>query len=711
MRASELRGAAVAGAMALALPALAPVTADRGVFVDSLVMIGAIGGSGMLARRVLRSELVAGAVQAAVGVLALCGLALAARVSGPELPRVLAAGLEWTVTSTAPMGPNPGVRLIAAAAIGVLAFLADQLAVTYRHAGWTLLPLGVPYLLAALALPGEASFGALLSLAGGYLLVLLADTAGRVPRAAMSTRPGLRLLAGGLACLLAGASIAVVAGLVTPGLDPGRGAPFAGQGPIQMGDPSLDLRRNLQQPADQQVLTYTTSTGNGVRLRLTALPVFDASGFRLTTRELHTGGVLPAPPGAPSGLPRYQINVSVGAFNSEWLPLPYAPASFTASGQWRHDPLSMSVLATGDRRTSATNGLRYQATVVDVDPTAEQVAAAHAGTPPDADATAALPDDLPPRIRALAHEITRRGTTDGRRAVLIQDWLRSSAFSYSLEPAPGSGYDALTRFLFEDRIGYCEQFATSMAVLARAVGIPARVAVGFLPGNRDGDRWDVTIHNMHAWPELYLDGLGWVAFEPTPAIAEPPGYAGGNPRAEPSLSPTPTPSATDDEPSLGPETPQPVPDPGPGQSTNTDWPSWPAGAVGLVLLGAAPSVLRHRRRAHRLAAQPARAAVTGAWDEVRDSAWDAGREWPRGSARQIAATVAADLPAEAGAALVRVGMLVERARYADDLGEVSDVATDVRRIRAGLAAGSDGLSRWGRALLPRSLWRRLRWRG
>ncbi len=710
MRASDLRGAAVAGGMALALPALAPVTADRGIFIDSLVLIGAIGGSGMLARRVLRSELLAGAVQAAVGVLALCGLTLAAGVSGPDLPRVLASGLEWTVTSTAPMGPNPGVRLIAATAIGVLAFLADQLAVTHRHATWTLLPLGVPYLLTALALPGEASFGALLSLAAGYLLVLLADTAGRVPRAAMATRPGLRLLAGGLACLLTGASIALVAGLVTPGLDPDRGAPFAGQGPIQMGDPSLDLRRNLQQPADQQVLSYTTSTGNGARLRLTALPVFDASGFHLTARELFTGG-LPAPPGAPSGLPRYQIGVTVGAFNSEWLPLPYSPASFTASGQWRHDPLSMSVLATGDRRTSATNGLRYQATVVDVDPTAEQVAAAHAGTPPDADATAALPDDLPPRIRTLAQEITRRGTTDGRRAVLIQDWLRSSAFSYSLEPAPGSGYDALTRFLFEDRIGYCEQFATSMAVLARSIGIPARVAVGFLPGSRTGDRWNVTIHNMHAWPELYLDGLGWVAFEPTPAIAEPPGYAGGNPRAEPSRSSTPTPSAADDEPSLEPETPEPGPDPGPGQATNTDWPSWTAGALGLVLLAAAPSVVRGRRRARRLAAQPSRAAVAGAWDEVRDSVWDAGREWPRGSARQIATTLAADLPAEAGAALVRVGLLVERARYAGDLGEVSDVAADVHRLRAGLAAGSDGPSRWGRVLLPRSLWRRLRWRG
>ncbi len=712
MRAADLRGAAVAAGMALSLPALQPATADRGLFVDCLVLIAVIGGSGVLARRLLRSELLAGTVQAAIGLLTLCGLALAAGLPGPSaLAKVLADGLAWTMTSTAPMAPNLGVRLITTAAVGVLAFLADQLAVTHGYAAWTLLPFGVPYLLIAAALPDLASLGALLCVAAGYLLVLLADTAGRVPRAATSTRPGLRLLAGGLACLLAGMSVAVVAGLVTPGLDTDRGTPFGGRGPIQMGDPSIDLRRNLQQPEDRQVLSYATDTGSPAQLRLTALPVFDAGGFHLAPTQLEGGG-LPTPPGAPLGRPRYQIDVTVDAFSSEWLPLPYAPAAFEAPGTWRHDPLSMSVLAIGAGRTSATRGLRYRATIVDVAPTAAQVAAANAGTPADADLTAALPDDLPPRIRALAREITRRGTTDGRRAVLIQNWLRSSAFSYSTEPAPGSGYDALTNFLFEDRIGYCEQFAGSMAVLARAIGIPARVAVGFLPGSRAGDRWAVNIRGMHAWPELYLDGLGWVAFEPTPAIAEPPGYAGGTTQVEPSVTPSPTPSAADDQPSVEPQAPEPEPDGGtPATAANADWLGWAAGVLGLALLAAVPSVLRGRRRTHRLAVQPARAAVAGAWDEIRDSIWDAGREWPSGSARQIAATLAADLPAEAGAALIRVALLVERARYADDVGEVNDVAADVERVRAGLAAGVTGPRRLGREVVPRSLWRRLRWRG
>ncbi|MFT3969284.1 MAG: transglutaminaseTgpA domain-containing protein [Micropruina sp.] len=699
--------------MALSLPALQPVTADRGLLVNCVALIGVIGGSGILTRRLLRNELLAATAQAAIGLLTLAGLALAAGLPGPSaLATVLADGLAWTMTSTAPMEPNLGVRLIATAAIGVLAFLADQLAVTHGYAAWTLLPFGVPYLLTAMALPDLASLGGLLGVAAGYLLVLLADTAGRVPRAATSTRPGLRLLAGGLACLLAGMSVAVVVGLATPGVDTERGTPFGGRGPIQMGDPSLDLRRNLQQPEDRRVLSYTTDTGSPAQLRLTALPVFDAGGFHLTSVKLDEGA-LPAPPGAPPGRPRYQIDVTVDAFTSEWLPLPYAPAAFEAAGTWRHDPLSLSVIAVGDQRTSATNGLRYRATIVNAAPTAAQVAAAHAGTPADGGLTVALPDDLPPRIRALAEEITRKGTTDGRRAVLIQNWLRSPAFSYSTEPAPGSGYDALTRFLFEDRIGYCEQFAGSMAVLARAVGIPARVAVGFLPGNRAGEAWEVNVRSMHAWPELYFDGLGWVAFEPTPAIAEPPGYAGGTTQVEPSVTPTPTQTAgDDDEPSVEPEAPAPEPDAGtPEPAADAGWPGWGASALGVAALAAVPSVLRGRRRAHRLAAGPSRAAVAGAWDEIRDSVWDAGREWPRGSARQIAATLAADLPAGAGAALTRVALLVEQARYADDLGEVTGVSVDVEQVRAGLAAGATGPRKLGRELLPRSLWRRLRWRG
>jgi transglutaminase-like putative cysteine protease len=285
-----------------------------------------------------------------------------------------------------------------------------------------------------------------------------------------------------------------------------------------MGDPSLDLRRNLQQPVDRRVITYTTSRDTGSYLRMTSLPGFDETGFHLNAIDLY-GGSLPSPEGAAAGRPRFTVDVTVGEFNAEWLPLPYAPASFEASGEWRHDPVSLSVLASGTQQKRATNGLHYTALAMDVTPTAAELAKASAGRPRDAAVTAALPAAFPEQIVQLARQVTAKGTTDGEKAVLLQNWLRGPAFTYSTEPAPGSGYTALTEFLLDDRTGYCEQFAASMAVMARALGIPARVAIGFLPGRKVGDHWEVNIRDMHAWPELYFAGLGWVSFEPTPGVA------------------------------------------------------------------------------------------------------------------------------------------------------------------------------------------------
>ena len=109
------------------------------------------------------------------------------------------------------------------------------------------------------------------------------------------------------------------------------------------------------------------------------------------------------------------------------------------------------------------------------------------------------------------------------QAVMLQNWFRvTGGFRYSLKTqAVGSGNPALLHFLFKGpggRVGYCEQFATAYAVMARTLQIPARVAVGFLQphqGAKPGE-WVYKAHDLHAWPELYFQGSGWVRFEPTP---------------------------------------------------------------------------------------------------------------------------------------------------------------------------------------------------
>jgi hypothetical protein len=118
-------------------------------------------------------------------------------------------------------------------------------------------------------------------------------------------------------------------------------------------------------------------------------------------------------------------------------------------------------------------------------------------------------------------------TTPYQKAVAIQNYLRVNE-SYNLQPPAGPG-NQLERFLFVTHAGYCQQFAAAFALLARIDGLPTRVAVGTTPGQLiQGDTYQVTTADIHSWPEVLFDGLGWVRFEPTPGRGAPgnTGYTG-----------------------------------------------------------------------------------------------------------------------------------------------------------------------------------------
>ena len=136
-----------------------------------------------------------------------------------------------------------------------------------------------------------------------------------------------------------------------------------------------------------------------------------------------------------------------------------------------------------------------------------------------------LPDDLPQRVRDLAHEITDPYDNAYDKATALQDYLRQYKYNEQIaEPPPG--VDRVDYFLFEMKEGYCNYYASAMAVMARAVGIPARVAAGYSRGDWVGDAGVFRVRelNSHAWVEVFLPRFGWVEFEPTaaePAIVRP----------------------------------------------------------------------------------------------------------------------------------------------------------------------------------------------
>ena len=128
----------------------------------------------------------------------------------------------------------------------------------------------------------------------------------------------------------------------------------------------------------------------------------------------------------------------------------------------------------------------------------------------------ALPESVPQRVLDLAREVAGDAPTGYDRALAIERYLR--AYPYTLElPDPPAGRDLVDYFLFVRQEGYCDYYASAMVVMARAVGIPARLASGYAQGSYDHEagRWVVTEGDAHSWVEVYFSGLGWVEFEPT----------------------------------------------------------------------------------------------------------------------------------------------------------------------------------------------------
>ena len=134
-----------------------------------------------------------------------------------------------------------------------------------------------------------------------------------------------------------------------------------------------------------------------------------------------------------------------------------------------------------------------------------------------------LPSDFSDRIAQEARRAVSGATTVYAKALALQDYFRDN-YTYDLNVPAGHGESAIERFVFVTKRGYCEQFAGTYAAMARSLGLPSRVAVGFTPGEQDPN--DPTLYHVrglhaHAWPEVYIAGQGWVLFEPTPTRGAP----------------------------------------------------------------------------------------------------------------------------------------------------------------------------------------------
>lgn len=617
----------------------------------------------------------------------------------------IGAGVAQISTDSVPAMPTEGIVLLVAIGFTLAAVVVDTVAVGYRA------PLGAMLVPVALAVvPGKA----LRTDTSGVLLVAVALAVLAV--IAMDRRR--RRLPARVAGLALAAAAATVMALLVQVVLPVPYVEDAGAaaGPLFSAgaDPLIRLGQNLRQGADTAVLSYSTSSTQPVYLRLAVLEQFtgktwypnDADGDRDPTHAPDPKGLTDA---ATIPITTRVSPASPGAI-SERLPLPYPATSVQVDAGFAWDVRGLALV----RRQTVAPVTDYEVQSLDVRATTAQLRAAGSPVPEGDRASLALPATVPARITSTAAAWTRGATTPYAKALAIQNHLASSDFRYD-EATParddynGDGLDVIDKFL-QVKAGYCIHYASTMAVMARVLDIPSRVVVGYQPGVReDGNssRFDVTSNDLHAWPELYFDGIGWTRFEPTPGRGDVPAYAPlPSSAVEPSANPKANQSAA--APSTVPSTAAStaaVNDPSrAARETATAWArALGVGALAIVLL-LLPGVVRTVRRRRRFGRFPDPDTAGLAWREVLDTASDLGVPMPIGASPRATAA-ALRRPLLGDDAAVRSLDIVRSAYERTTFGtrHVSIDAADVKRVIDRLREQADVGQRVAATLVPRSL--------
>ena len=652
---------------------------------------------------------------------------------------------------TAPVPSLTGIDLLTVAGIGLVAVLVDLLAVGMRQAALAGLPLFAVFIVpVAIQLDSIGGLSFVVA-ATGFISLLLADGRERLTRwgrpvlrrrpsdtRAANRSPNLPdaapLSVAGRRIGLVAVLIALVFPLFIPDL-PARAFGTGGLGgvggtnTIAAPSPMVSLKRDLNLPQEIEVLRYRTRDQAPGYLRIYALDRFDGQEWKISRVRAgpddRVEGQRLSVPGLGDVATKpvaTEISIDPDVQDLKFLPVPYPPSRVDINGDWRVDRNTLMIFSTSD----VAGGRTYQVQSLEVNASRERLRGAP--QPPDEirERYLPVPENLPKEVRELAERVTKDATTSYGKALALQEWFTSGEFTYSLATR-GNSTSALTDFLLRSKTGYCEQFAGSMALLARVVGVPARVAVGYTAGTPQGGEWAITTHDAHAWPELYFDGVGWLRFEPTPAgavgqaTATVPPYAqepvAGGPSANtdaqggqadasgdntPGQQPTSDPNSRIDgrTPNLG------------GGGATPDDPRGPwmlaalaAGMVSAVLL-VTPVVGRQFVRRRRWAtARTNGARARAAWAEFRDDSIDLGVPWrssdsPRTAARRVAEHLGLD--GEPARALARIASAEERARYAPTVPDTRGISRDSRLLRRAMASAAGAGARWKAALFPAS---------
>jgi transglutaminase-like putative cysteine protease len=640
-------------------------------------------------------------------------------IPGPAALRLLhttmSSGFTDTVQLSSPVEVTHGLSLLTTAGVGLVAVVVETLASGLRRPAVAGLPLLAIFTVSAATLSAGVGWRPFVFAAAGYLALLLAEGRDRVGRWGRPVRAIRGSVVRGQAATsqltqvgrrvgFAAISIAVLLPVIIPGLHSGwfgnhrtngvGGFSANKDGGSATISPIVSIRQELNEPTPTSLFTYTT-TGTPTYLRLVTLDNFDGTVWSVSSvtspDDTRIDKGIPPPAGVtiqPTGTA--STSVSITGLRQAYLPVPSTVTAVSAHGDWRYNPVNPAVYGVN----TATPHLNYSVTSAVYQPSASTL-----NSLPAVDVDASLepylevPTNLPEQVHTVADQIiaSAHAVTPYQKALALQAWFQAGTYDVTIKT--GTDENALLIFL-NNRRGYCEQFAATMALMARVEGIPARVDVGFTPGSPIGstNTYEVTTADAHAWPELYFPEAGWLRFEPTPRSdgqTATPAYAplAAGPQPPTSVAPGPTAGGVPlnitglHEPSV-----KAI------HKTGTSIPVFshlPVGwllALLLVVIGLviAPTARWLTRRRRWTSADSEAARAHAAWAELADDMRDLGLEWrgetdtPRRAAATLVATRRLSTDVAAEQALSRLTRAEELARYAARPEELRWVDQDPR---------------------------------
>lgn len=706
----------------LAILPLLPLTETDGWVVPASVAIALVALTGAALRRWGAPRGLVPLIQLGVsvlwlGVLVAADVAWMAVVPTPSwferMSTVVGEGIDGMIQYAAPVPVNRGIQFMLVGGVALIAICVETAVFALRRVPLAGLPLGVMYAIAAATANDGWHWVWFVPPAIGFLSLLVSEGRNRVALWGRSASPSARhpglpqtdsLARSGrrAGAVALAAAVAVPAWLpaLTEGFVGGGGSGTGGGRTIRTDNPIVDLRRDLTRPDNVDILQYTTTAERPEYIRTATLDVFTGDEWKLSQRDVPESQRVSEGMPWPLGLSPADTDITevtyefeiTDNFGSRWLPLAYPAQAVDIDGDWRFDTATLDVVADEDEDV---HGQSYRATSLAVEFDAQALRDAEPVLDEMPQMTE-LPEDIRADLEPFIEEAIGDLTNPHEQVAALQRWFRSSGgFSYSIERDPGTSASHLMDFL-DNRVGYCEQFSATMAIMARAINIPARVAVGFTPGEEqeDGSRI-VRAHDSHSWPELFFRGIGWVRFEPTPSTrtnAAPawtlPVRTSDDSTAAPDGGGTNADSADG---ALGPANAGNLPmnDIGAAGSLTDESFPWPTFLLAAVIVGlvlSTPQAVARLIRAARWrrAGEDPILQAEAAWTEFRDAVRDAGLRWnaaatPRGVHEHVQNQL--ELDGEASDLVWHLVRTVERARYAATTETVPELHAHAQTLR------------------------------